>query len=98
VEDGSTRRLVEDFYDALARRQPVGEALRTAKLAAMARGMPPSQWAAFTVVGDPTVRVPLRRPPDGRAWYLTAGAAALLLGGALLYWARTRKERGSERG
>ena len=98
VADRSTVQLVDGFYGALASGQPVGEALRTAKLAALARGAAPGEWAAFTVVGDPTVLVPVRRPPEPRQWYLAAGAAALLLGGPLLYRATTRKERGSERG
>jgi CHAT domain-containing protein len=60
VGDESTVRLVERFYAGLSRGLPVAEALRTAKLDALQRGVPPGGWAAFTVVGDPLVVVRLR--------------------------------------
>jgi hypothetical protein len=41
---------------------PVAEALRTAQRAAIAAGLPPRVWAAYTVIGDPSVR-PLLAPP-----------------------------------
>ena len=53
IGDESTVRLVEDFYSGLAQGLPVADALRKAKLSAIARGAPPGQWARFTVVGDP---------------------------------------------
>jgi CHAT domain-containing protein len=56
---------VEDFYAGLARGLGAGDALRAAKLAARARGAPVSDWAAFTLVGDPLVRVSLRAPRRG---------------------------------
>ncbi|HEX6107245.1 MAG TPA: CHAT domain-containing protein [Gemmatimonadales bacterium] len=61
VGDESTVRLVERFYAGLADGQPVAEALRAAKLAALRGGGAPMGWAAFTVVGDPLVTVPLAR-------------------------------------
>jgi CHAT domain-containing protein/tetratricopeptide (TPR) repeat protein len=102
IGDRSTVRLVRDLYDALARGAPVAEALREAKLAAIRRGAPASEWAGFTVVGDPLVRVPLhapsRRLPLG---WLAAGSALVLLAGGYLAMRRSgrraeRSERASE--
>ncbi|MGH7470554.1 MAG: CHAT domain-containing protein [Longimicrobiales bacterium] len=64
IGDAETVQLVDDFYRAMSEGQPVSEALRQAKLAAMHRGAPPRAWAAFTLVGDPLARPPLRRPSD----------------------------------
>jgi hypothetical protein len=55
--------VVDAFYAALASGQPVIEALRTAKLRALGEGRSPRAWAAFSVIGDPLVTVPLRMPP-----------------------------------
>jgi CHAT domain-containing protein/tetratricopeptide (TPR) repeat protein len=96
IGDRSTVRLVRDLYDALARGAPVAEALREAKLAAIRRGAPASEWAGFTVVGDPLVHVPLhapsRRLPLG--WLAAGGALVLLAGG---YLATRRSGRRAER-
>jgi CHAT domain-containing protein len=54
--------LIESFYRAVSDGQQVGDALRAAKLAAMRRGASMRDWAAFTLVGDPTLRLALRRP------------------------------------
>ena len=62
IGDRSTVALVDAMYEAIARGQPLDQALRSAKLAALRRGEPPNSWAAFTVVGDPTVTVPLQPP------------------------------------
>lgn len=100
IGDESTVRFIEDFYDAMAGGLPVGEALHAAKLAAIGRGAPPGEWAAFTLVGDPLVRIPLHRPaPFSAPWAavvvtLVLGAAAA---GALLYSSRTRIARATER-
>ena len=82
IGDRSTVAFMEDFYGALARGLPVVEALRAAKLAAIERGAPAAEWAAFTAVGDPFVIVALRQPP--RAWWRGAWGWAALLGVALL--------------
>lgn len=58
--------LVRGIYDALARGLPVAEAVRAAKLEAIARGAPARDWAAAMVVGDPLVTIPLRAP--SRVW------------------------------
>ena len=75
---------------------PVAEALRGAKLAAIRRGAPAAEWAAFTVVGDPLVRVRLRAAGSATAawWWVAGGAAALLLAGYLaVRWRGRRSER-----
>jgi hypothetical protein len=85
--------MIEPLYDALAVGLPVGDALRSAKLAALRRGAPTREWAAFTAVGDPLVRVPLRRPAS--SWWTwvvgLTGTAALL--GALIYLAADHHAR-----
>jgi hypothetical protein len=61
VGDERTISLVERFYRELSVGTSVGDALRAAKLAALEAGAPAADWAAFTLIGDPTVTVPLRR-------------------------------------
>ena len=78
ISDRNTVRLVHDLYDALARGAPLADALRSAKLAAVRRGAPPSEWAGFTVVGDPLVRIPLREPPR-RPWPWIGGAIVVIV-------------------
>ncbi|MBK8057452.1 MAG: CHAT domain-containing protein [Gemmatimonadetes bacterium] len=56
VGDRAAARLVGDFYESLVTGASVGEALRAAKVAARRRGAPVSEWAAFGVVGNATVR------------------------------------------
>lgn len=87
IGDRSTVRLVHDFYEQLAKGQLVAEALRSAKLAALRRGSPASEWAGFTVVGDPWARVAVREPksPDWARWAAASGGLALLA--AAGYWA-----------
>jgi hypothetical protein len=81
INDRSTVRLVHDLYDGLSRGLPVADALREAKLAAVRRGAAPSEWAGFTVVGDPLVRVALRRPPTRPwPWLGGVGVAVILVG------------------
>ena len=89
-----TVRLVDDFYDAMAGGKPVPDALRAAKLAAIRRGAPARDWAAFTVVGDPSVRVPLQRPSPWRAAWLagTIGLVLLLSAGFVCWRRRVRPE------
>lgn len=83
VADQRAAQLVAAFYDALAKGLPVGEALRSAKLARRSAGAPASEWAAFAAIGDPLLSVPLRTPPSGQTLsYLVlglVGAAAFLL-------------------
>jgi len=95
IGDRSTVAFAQDFYAALARGLPVSDALRAAKLAALRRGAPPRKWAAFTLVGDPFVRVPLRAPRPLSRWWPVA--ATLGAGGALAYGAAMRRRRARAR-
>lgn len=80
IGDRRTAVLMEDFYDGLAVGKSVGAALRDAKLAARDRGEPARVWAAFTVVGDPDVTIPLeRRRPSAWLWYGFATIVAMAL-------------------
>jgi CHAT domain-containing protein len=88
IGDQSTVAFIHDFYDALSQQLPVAQALRHAKLAALQRGAPPRDWAAFTVIGDPSVQVPFS-PPQAQLWstrLMIPGLVTLvgLLGIALL--------------
>lgn len=95
IRDQATVAFVKAFYDELAREMPVADALRAAKLDAIRRGVAPSEWAVFTAVGDPLVRVPLRRPwPDGSAWpAMLLALAVLAAGGVAIYLVRMRRLR-----
>jgi CHAT domain-containing protein len=93
IADASAGQLVESFYADMANGHSVGDALRAAKLTAIRRGAPPAEWAAFVVVGDPAVKVPLVQPRDRPAWVLPI-AVGLVPMIALIYgW--TRKRRGA---
>jgi CHAT domain-containing protein len=70
IGDRQTVRLVHDFYRAMAEGHPAAEALRLAEVAALDRGAPPREWAAFTISGDPTVRVPVTLPRFDWLWRL----------------------------
>jgi CHAT domain-containing protein len=89
IEDRETAALVEDFYSALARREPVGAALRSAKLAAMRRGAPVRAWASFSVVGDPMLQIPLAPPRPSRWWVWVVVGAVGVIGGAATMWRRS---------
>ena len=78
LEDRAAVDLVDGVYAALARGLAVGDAVRTAKLEARARGAPAQVWATLTVVGDERLTVPLHPVRGGM------GAALLLAGGAVL--------------
>ena len=92
IGDRSTVAFVEGFYSGLARGLPVADALRAAKLEAIRHGAPPSEWAAFTAVGDPLVTIPLRVPRRAPRWWVAALAAlALGVGAAGTYTLRVRR-------
>jgi len=94
VGDRATVALTRDFYAALARGLPVGDALREARLPLLRRGAPPALWAAFTVVGDPLVTVPLRRPgPSLPPWWTVAALTAAPAAGVLAYRAYRGRAR-----
>ena len=95
IGDRSTIAVVESFYRGLARGLPVAGALRAAKLEAIRRGAPSSEWAAFTAVGDPLVIVPLQVPSRAWSWWVVA-LVALIVGAATtgMYSLRTRRRPG----
>jgi CHAT domain-containing protein len=97
IGDRGAVKFVEMLYRHLADGRPVGEALRLAKLDAIKERAPPQEWAAFTVLGDPSVQVPLRAPRwwQGRAAVpLAVGAVGAVL--AVLYWGLRRRGRTGE--
>jgi tetratricopeptide (TPR) repeat protein len=81
ILDRGTLSFVRSFYRSLAAGQPVVEALREAKLDAIARGRPAREWAAFTLVGDPMLRLGLEAPADHRLrWAVAIGTMLVALG------------------
>jgi hypothetical protein len=94
IHDRAIVPLVRSFYDGLARGLPVADALRAAKREAIANGTSAADWAAFTVVGDPLARVPLRIPLVARlttAGWVVAMLAALVAVGAAVRYAQLRR-------
>lgn len=100
VKDNAVLPIVEDFYSALAAGQAVGDALQTAKRAAIRRRTPTAEWAAFTIVGDPMTRVALIQPgpirlavtrAGGPVAVTLAGLAAIVL--LVIAWMGTRLSR-----
>lgn len=79
IGDRATVPFIAAFYGALAAGHPVASALRVAKLDAIQRGVPPSEWAAFTVVGDPFAQVDLAPPARRPAWMIAAALVLLAL-------------------
>ena len=68
VADERTADFMERFYRHVAGGQPLGDALRTAKLELMRAGVPAGAWASFTLLGDPHTRIALRTPAPGVPW------------------------------
>jgi hypothetical protein len=96
IGDRGTVPFIQDLYRALAESLPVGDALRQAKLEALHRGVPPREWAAFTVVGDPLVSVRLREPRSA-TWTVLVLAGAVALGAAGPVLARRSRLRSATR-
>jgi CHAT domain-containing protein len=92
VSDDQTLEIVEAMYRGLADGMTVGAALQAAKLDAFNRGVPPAEWAAFVLVGDASVLIPLSRPGIAGIWWVLG---AVLLVAA--YGALTVKRRSAER-
>jgi CHAT domain-containing protein len=97
IDDRSTVRFIDDFYGELARGSTVTAALRSAKVKAIERGAPARTWAAFTVVGDPLVTIPLQTPTRTN-WRWGAIVLILLAAAARKAYARrsTEPRRGTE--
>jgi CHAT domain-containing protein/tetratricopeptide (TPR) repeat protein len=93
VGDRDALEVIRSFYRHVAEGQTVGEALRRAKVDGIARGTPPREWAAFTMIGDPLVHVPLRAPRRAYWPFLLGLAAAALV---FFYWLRIRSRRSGE--
>jgi tetratricopeptide (TPR) repeat protein len=91
IEDRTAGRMTERFYRALAGGATVAQALRSARLELMRAGVSPRQWGAFVLVGDPTVRIPLR-VPSTPGWIWVLGAATLIVLGGFAF-ARGRRSR-----
>jgi CHAT domain-containing protein/tetratricopeptide (TPR) repeat protein len=60
IGDRTVLPFVDRFYANMAAGRSVGDALRETKLAAIRDGARISDWAAFTVIGDASMRPPLR--------------------------------------
>jgi tetratricopeptide (TPR) repeat protein len=94
IDDRSTARVMEVFYQHLASGLPVADALRRAQLDVRGRdgALHPFYWAGFSVVGDGTAVIQLK--PSGRFRFLlfagiVAGAVAMAAG-----MLATRRKRG----
>jgi tetratricopeptide (TPR) repeat protein len=85
IKDETTVAFVRAFYAALARGLPVADALHAAKLERRASGAPPGEWAAFTVVGDPTVHIAALTPRPRR---IPVALIILVVAIILGVWAR----------
>ena len=57
LEDHTTEHLMSGFYAQLAAHQRKVDALRSAQLELLERGLSPYYWASFQVVGDPNGRL-----------------------------------------
>ncbi len=68
IGDRATVRFMREFYHALAAGSPADEALRLAGVHEMRNGGSPTQWAAFTITGDPAVREQLVVPRFEWLW------------------------------
>jgi CHAT domain-containing protein/tetratricopeptide (TPR) repeat protein len=90
IDDRSTVKVIDDFYRSLAEGSTVTDALRSAKLNAIEGGAPPRTWAAFTIVGDPLVTVPLEIPKGGNWRWITIAAALFAIIASLAFALRRR--------
>jgi CHAT domain-containing protein len=57
VEDRHAATLMERFYTALSRGGSVAQSLRDAKLSLRRAGASVSEWSAYTLLGDATLRI-----------------------------------------
>ena len=94
IGDQAALDFIRAFYRHVAEGRAVGEALRLAKLDRIESGAQPREWAAFTLVGDPMVSIPLRLPTQSRWPWVGGILAVAALGGS--YWLLTRSRRTGE--
>jgi CHAT domain-containing protein len=92
IDDRRAAHIAGEYYRALADGMSLGDALRAAKLARLRDGAPPSEWAAWTLVGDPLGYVNLRPPRSRAAWWITGTVLVLSAIGA-----GVRRRRGPRR-
>ena len=90
VSDRATAGFVDRFYRELVEGKPVVEALRDTRLASLRAGEPAKVWAAFSVVGDPMVTIPLRTPASATSWWVFGSGLIV----ALVAAARRRRLSG----
>jgi CHAT domain-containing protein len=57
VRDDVPTRIMEVFYDELSRGESVEKALRTAKISYASKDRDPRNWAAFTILGNGTMKL-----------------------------------------
>ena len=88
IGDRGTLEFIDAFYDAMARGLPNGQALRAAKLQMIHEGRPAAEWAAFTLIGDPSVRLPLRRPRLSLPTWLAVALSLAAILCAIVYGSR----------
>jgi tetratricopeptide (TPR) repeat protein len=93
VGDRSAARFIDRFYRELAAGRPVVEALHQTRLQSIRDGEPPKVWAAFGVVGDPLVTVPLKARTAGAVWVWWIAAAGMLLAAAAAAQRRSQQQR-----
>ncbi|HEY7634717.1 MAG TPA: CHAT domain-containing protein [Gemmatimonadales bacterium] len=92
INDRGTNRLIDAFYQELSRGQPEAQALRNAKLRMIQQKRPPGEWAAFTLMGDPTIRVRLRTSHEAMPYWISAAVfGCVALGYGL--WKRSARVR-----
>jgi len=91
IDDRTTARMMERFYDHLAQGESVATSLRLAQMSTRREQPHPFYWAGFTVVGDGSAVVPLQRTSRARSAILAGSALALV--GVTLAWMYRRRNR-----
>jgi hypothetical protein len=86
VDDRATQLLMQAFYAQLGDGATVAQALRSAQrvLAGHAATADPFYWSGIVLIGDGSIRVPLRTRPQVTWRGTISGAPRALLVGALL--------------
>ena len=91
IRDDEAAQFADLFYTALAEGRTVGAAMRSARRAAIAAGLPPSIWASYVVIGDDRIAAPSNRGVrTWRAYFIASGAVLLILLAGVLITRRRR--------